>query len=63
MMTAEAVLIVEALTLAFSVWVLVCAVATLAAGRVLTRREAVALGVPASWFALVVFIALKELAS
>ncbi|MCK6514611.1 hypothetical protein L6R46_06100 [Myxococcota bacterium] len=56
-MTAE--VITQAATLAFSVWVLLCAVATLAAGRMITRGEAFALATPAAWFAVVVYAALK----
>lgn len=60
-MSAEAV--TEGAALAISVWALLCAVATLAAGRLITRREAFALATPAAWFAVVVYVALKGSAS
>ena len=60
-MTAEAV--AELPALAISVWALLCAVATLAAGRLVTRREVFALATPAAWCAVVVYVALKGSAS
>ena len=56
-MTAEAVAV--GATLAISVWAVLCAVATLAAGRLVTRAEVFTLATPAAWFAVVVYAALK----
>ena len=61
MMTAE--VITQAATLAFSVWAVLCAVFTLAAGRRMTRAEVFALATPAAWLAVVVYAALKGSAS
>lgn len=60
-MTAETVAV--GATLAISVWAVLCAAFTLAAGRRMTRAEVFALATPAAWLAVVVYFALKGSAS